>query len=162
MAGDRVEEPKKKGKMKFFLIFGMSGLIFLIGIGGVAYKMGLVFTPHKTPDQKAEQPSPEESEIGPILKLTPLIINLKEESGRHYLKTTMILEIEKKDWVEPIKTKMSSLMDIAILTLSERRLEELREPKAKEVIKKDLLEKMNQHLDPQKVKQIYFDEFLYQ
>lgn len=162
MVEENAGESKKKGKKRFLLICGMTGLIFLIGIGGVAFKMGLISTSHKTPDQNAEQPPPEESELGAILKLTPLIINLKEESGRHYLKTTLILELGKKDWVEPIQAKMSSLMDIAILTLSEKRLEELRNPEAKGEIKKELLEKMNQYIDPQKINQIYFDEFLYQ
>ncbi len=162
MAEENAGESKKKGKKKSLLIFGTIGLFFLIGIGAMAFKMGLISTSHQTPDQKAKQPSLEESEMGPILKLTPFIINLKEESGRHYLKTTLILELGEKDWVEPIKEKISSLMDIAILTLSEKRLEELRNPEAKGEIKKELLEKMNQHIEPQKIKQIYFDEFLYQ
>jgi flagellar basal body-associated protein FliL len=154
--------PMRRGIKKSFLVFGMAGLIFLGGLVGITLKMGWISNPKKSPDKKIESPIPGDSEMGPILKLSPLIINLKEESGRHYLKTTMVLEIGKKDWVEPIQNKMSPLMDIAILTLSEKRLEDLRNLEVKEQLKQELLVKMNQHLDPKKIKQIYFDEFLYQ
>lgn len=156
------EGPKTGKRKKTILIIGMAGLIFLGGSVGAALKLGWISNSEIPKDKKNESTRPDEREIGPIVKLTPLVINLKEDSGRHYLKTTVILELGEKDKVEDIQAKMSSLMDIAILTLSEKRLEELRDLGVKEHLKQELLAKMNQHLDPKKIKRIYFDEFLYQ
>lgn len=104
----------------------------------------------------------EEKEIGPTVKLSPMIINLKEEGGRNYLKVIIILEITKKDWLEEVKSKTTPLTDIAILTLSDKRMEELKASDSKEKLKQELLTKMNQYFQTQKIKRIYFDEFLYQ
>ena len=97
-----------------------------------------------------------------MVKMAPLIVNLREEGGRNYLKATILLEVGKKDWVEAVQSKMSVLTDVAISTLSEKRLEDLKPPESKEKIKEELLGRMNTCLDPKKVVRIYFDEFLYQ
>ncbi len=106
--------------------------------------------------------SPERMEIGAAVKLAPLVINLREESGRHYLKVTVVLEVLKKDWVEEVNKRMSSMTDTILLTLSDKQLQDLKRPESKEELKKELLTRINEHFDRQKISRIYFDEFLYQ
>jgi len=139
----------------------MAGLILLIG-AVAAWQLGLFSKHGSSPEAKTESKTTAQGEMGPTVKLSPMIINLKDELGRSYLKTTIILEIEKKDGLEEVKKRISSLTDMAILTLSDKRLEDLKEPDSREKLKQELLSKMNQHLPPKTVKQIYFDEFLYQ
>jgi flagellar FliL protein len=91
-----------------------------------------------------------------------LIINLHEDAGDHYIKTTLILEIGQKDWLEEVQTRVPSIIDMLILTLGDKKMEELRRPELREELKKDLLRKANQQFSSGKIKQIYFDEFLYQ
>ena len=155
------ERPKGKGKKKT-LILGMAGLVFLFGSTGVAWQLGWIASPGSSHDKKSESPVSEQSEMGPTLKLASLTINLKEESGRNYLKFTVVLEIGKKDWVEEIQSRLPTLTDMVILTLSDKRLEDLRHPEAKELLKQELLVKMNQYLNSNKIKRIYFAEFLFQ
>ena len=127
---------------------------------------GLPSPPKTQPSSpSAAQPPPlasEKQEMGHVVKLSSLVTNLKEESGRNYLKTTIVLEVEKKAEVEEIQAKMSVLTDAAILTLSDKRLEDLKQPEAKDRLKQELLARMNQHLEPKKVTRLYFDELLYQ
>ena len=126
---------------------------------------GLPSPPKTQPSSpSAAQPLPpsEKQGMGQVVKLSSLVTNLKEESGRSYLKTTIVLEVEKKAEVEEIQSKMSVLTDTAILTLSDKRLDDLKQPEAKDRLKQELLTRMNQHLDPKKVTRLYFDEFLYQ
>jgi len=105
---------------------------------------------------------PASAAIGPMLKISPLIINLKEEGGKHYIKTTIILEIGQPEWLEEVRSRVSLLTDLAILTLGDKQLKELQNAEAKENLKKELLIKINQALGSPKVAQIYFDEFLFQ
>lgn len=155
-------EGSKIKRMKKTLIFGMAGLVFLCGSAGAAWQLGWIALPGSSHGKKPESPISERSEIGPIVKLASLTINLKEESGRNYLKVTIVLEIGKKDWVEEIQSRMSTLVDMVILTLCDKRLQDLRHPEAKEQLKQELLVRMNQHLNSNKIKRIYFDEFLFQ
>jgi len=48
------------------------------------------------------------------------------------------------------------------LTLGDKKLEELRRPEKRDNLKKELLDKANQLFPSAKIKQIYFDEFLFQ
>jgi len=97
-----------------------------------------------------------------MLKMTPLIINLHESAGDHYIKTTLVLEIGQKEWMEEVQARMPSLTDMMILTLGDKKLEELRKPENRDHLKKELLEKANQQFPSAKIRQIYFDEFLFQ
>ena len=71
-----------------------------------------------------------------MVKLSPLVINLNEAGGRHYIKTTIVLEIEQKEWVEEVEKKIPSL-DEVISTLCDKRLEDLKRPQSREEIKKE-------------------------
>jgi flagellar basal body-associated protein FliL len=72
------------------------------------------------------------------------------------------LEIAKKDWVEDVQGRIPSLTDMVIVTLGDKRLEDLRKYEARENVKKELLQKANQILAGEKIRRIYFDEFLFQ
>lgn len=143
------------------LIVAASGFVLIGGGVGAAIYLGWISIPGFSSTKKtAVIPPP--PRMGPMLKISPLIINLKEEGGRHYVKTTIVLEIGQNDWVEEVKSRIPLLTDLAILTLSDKRLEDLKNSAAKENLKKELLAKVNQALNSPKVNQIYFDEFLYQ
>jgi len=96
------------------------------------------------------------------LKLSPLVVNLKEESGRSYLRTTIVLELESDKVGEEIKSRMSLLTDRAISILSDKMLDNMRQPASKEELKQELLSNLNQLFESPRIKGIYFDEFLYQ
>ena len=161
MAADPVKkEPKPRGKRRSVWIAG-AAFLALLGIGGVGY-FGLIPIPGFTRQQTQPLDVQKTAEPGPIVKLSPLIVNLKEEGGRNYLKTIIVMEVGKKAWVEEVQSKMPRLMDMAILTLSDKGLADLRDPESKERLKQELLMRINEHLDSKKIKQIYFDEFLYQ
>jgi flagellar basal body-associated protein FliL len=99
---------------------------------------------------------------GPMVKLTPLVINLNEASGRHYIKTTIVFEIGQKEWVEEVEKRIPSLADMVISTLCDKRLEDLKRPQSREEIKKEILARSQKTLQSPKIKQVYFDEFLFQ
>ena len=144
------------------LVLPIIGVVVLLGLAAGAVMLGWLSIPglSKATDS---QPSPSENEeMGPILKISPLIINLKDENGRAYLKTTIVLEVGKKDQVEEVKKMMSLLTDLMILTLGDKRLEELKPPESKENLKQELLAKINHHFPPKTIKRVYFDEFLYE
>ena len=148
---------------KSILLLGLAAIVFLGGSAVMASRLGWIHIPGlSSPGPKAAAPPPvEKQEMGQIVKLAALVTNLKEENGRNYLKATIVLEVDKKE-VEEVQAKMTILTDAAILTLSDKRLEDLKQPEAKELLKQELLTKMNRHLEPKRINRIYFDEFLYQ
>jgi flagellar FliL protein len=151
---------KAKFLKKKILTCGIAGFILLSGGLGASAYWGLISIPFL--QKKSEVVKVSSPLIGPSLKLAPLVINLREENKRHFLKVTIVLEIGKPEWLEEIKKKTPLLADLAILTLCDKRLEDLDQQNSKENIKRELLGIIDQSLVGGKVKKIYFDEFLYQ
>lgn len=148
--------------MKKVILLGAILVILLGGTVGIATYLGYLSIGVRSDANPPESASTQKTEIGETLKFSPLIINLNEENGRHYLKTTIVLELDDKKWLEPIQTRMSLFTDTIILTVSEKKLEDLRRGDFKEHLKEELLEKFNGHLGQKVIRQIYFDEFLFQ
>jgi flagellar protein FliL len=140
--------------------------VVLLGLVAGAGFMGWLplpgLSPRKAPEASPAESAGEKEEMGPVVKLKPLVINLRDESGRSYLKTTIVLELAKKNGVEEVNKMISSLTDIAILTLGDKRLDELKPPESKESLKQELLTKMNQQFPTKPIRRVYFDEFLYE
>lgn len=160
-------EERVKGKkfgLKKVIILGVAGLIIIGGGVGVAAYMGFlpIPLPFLAEEPKPEKASPPAPFIGPILKIPPLVINLKDERGRHLVKARVVLEVSGAQWAEEVTARIPLLTDIIILTLSDKRLADLRPPGARENIKKDLVVLFNQSLKGDKIRQIYFDEFIFQ
>ena len=152
--------PRRRG-MKRFLLLGGTGLLVFCGMAGIGIYLGWVKIPGMS-SPKAAIPRPVQSlDIGPMVKMAPLIINLNEENGRHYIKATLVLETAG-EVVEEVKSKLPSLTDMVILMLGDKKLEELRSADAKENLRRELLEKANRVVPEGKIKGIYFDEFLFQ
>jgi flagellar protein FliL len=167
-AAKRPLPPKTKkdsstAKKRPLLLYGIIGLALILG-GGItlAFLQGWISLPAKGQGQKPGSGNLHASTIGPMLKISPLVINLKEERGFHYIKTTIVLEMQGIQELEEMKARLSSITDMVILTLGDKRFEDLKEPIAKENLKKELLAKANQLMGNAKIKQIYFDEFIYQ
>jgi flagellar protein FliL len=161
-AQEEIVQPKESYKKK--LILALVALMLLGGGAVAAVYLGLLPIQRISKSVPTKEPVAvtHPTESGPMVKISSLIINLKEEAGRHYIKTTIVMEIGKKEWSEEINAQIPLLTDLAILTVGDKRLEDMKIPTAKENLKKELLAKMNEALNGQKIKQIYFDEFLYQ
>lgn len=153
---------KEKGPKKFILILGLAGFLFLAGAIGTAGYLGYIPILGISASDQTKVPQDKRMEMGEILKFSPLIINLNEPSGRHYLKTTLVLELDKKKLAEEIQSRMPVFMDSVILIVSEKKLEDLKSAEFKDRLKQELLDRFNGHLGGKGVRQIYFDEFLFQ
>ena len=157
--------PEERGSFKSrnikILLLSLGAIVLIGSMAAAVLYLGWISLPALSSAKKREV-APATAAIGPMLKISPLIINLKEEGGRHYIKTTIVLEIGKPEWLEEVRSRVPLLTDLAILTLSDKQLKELRNVEAKENLKKELLIRINQALDSPKVAQIYFDEFLLQ
>ena len=111
---------------------------------------------------KPANPAEKPPEMGPTLKLSSLVINLNEPSGFHFVKVTVVLELGKADDLEKIKERTAPLTDTIILTLGDQQLTDLMNPEYRERLKKELSTRLNQRMPSQKIKKLYFDEFIYQ
>ena len=153
-----------------FIIYILAGMLIISGGIMGAMLLGWIqissptmeSTGNKGAPGKPAKPPEKPLEMGPTLKLSSLVINLNEPSGFHFVKTAVVLELGKVDDLEKIKERTAPLTDTIILTLGDQQLTDLMNPEYREKLKKELLARLNQRLSSQKIKKLYFDEFIYQ
>ncbi len=163
-AEEGAEEPKKKSKMMLFIILGVA-LAVLGGGGFFAYTKFLAPAP-TLGEEVQEVPTDLPDPVGEIVSLEPFVVNLSDPKGKRYLKMRISLEIETETPTEEITEKINrlspKLRDIVIMMLTSLSFEEVMTPEGKLRIRDELLERFNRVTRPEKIKNIYFSEFVVQ
>jgi flagellar FliL protein len=143
----------------------MLGLLVLnlAGTGLVAFKM-LTAQPIQVPAGQgtahaATKPSVEVA--GPVVALDPFVVNLDEVGTSRYLKLTLQLELAPK--AEETLTKNKELVRDTILShLSGLHLKDTLGAEAKEKLRQELIAKVTKITGPDKVRRIFFQDFMVQ
>ena len=156
------QEPKKKSKMMFFIIAGLA--IVLLGGGGFfAYTKFLTPKP-ATEDGMEENDKEPPPVIGEVFELEPFVVNLADPKGKRYLKVKIAIELESTgpEALDKATKVAPKLRDMVIMMLTSLGFEEVMTPEGKIRIRDELLERFNQIMRPERVKNIYFTEFVVQ
>ena len=160
---DRRSPEKESGRTeKKRIRWAALGLLFLAGWMGWNMDSGPNPANGWAGEKKTEKWRANGDELGPMVKLKPLIVNLNDEGGSRYVKTSIVLEITQKENVQEFETFTPSIMDMIISILCDKKLADLKTPQFKEGFKKEVIEKSHQMLGAQKIRNIYFDEFIFQ
>jgi len=153
--------PNKKSKMGFFIILGV-GILILGGGGFFAYTKFLAHKPaiEEVASQEAKKEAP--PVIGEMLVMEPFVVNLADPKGKRYLKVKIELELESKEAVDKATKVSPKLRDMVIMMLTSLGFEEIMTPEGKIRVRDELLERFNEIMRPDHIKNIYFTEFVVQ
>lgn len=153
--------PKKKSKALFFIILSL-GVILLGGGSFFAYIKLMGTQPNVEAGNTTGDPTPPTDTVGEIFALEPFVVNLADPKGRRYLKVQIKLEVESPEVLERTTKAAPKLRDLVIIMLTSLTFEEVMTPEGKIRIRDELLERFNQVMRPDRVKNIYFTEFVVQ
>ncbi len=155
---------KSGGMLKLIIIFGIMQVMLAAG-AFLAIKMVVLPKTAALAEKPAEEAkaAPVESEPREIYLVDNIIVNPAGTNGTRYLSTSIGLEIEKsEESVEHMREKTPVVRDILIAVFSSKSLEELGSGEGKELIRKDILEKVNQALSPGSVSKVFFVDYVLQ
>lgn len=154
--------PEKKSKMLLFIILGV-GILVLGGGGFFAYKTFLAPKPAAEEAAGHEKTKKESSSvIGEMLVMEPFVVNLADPKGKRYLKVKIELELENKEAVDKATKASPKLRDMVIMMLTSLDFEEVMTPEGKIRVRDELMERFNEIMRPDHIKNIYFTEFVVQ
>ncbi len=151
------EEPKKKSKMMLFIILGA---VILLAGGGVFFAYTTLMAPSDSADEKPKEE--ELNVIGEMVTFGEFVVNLSDPKGKRYLKCKISVEVESVEAMERIQKIEPKLRDIVIMLLTSLAFEEVMTPEGKIRIRDELLERFNQATRPDRVKNLYFSDFVVQ
>jgi len=153
-------EAPPSGGSKMKLILMVVGAIVLLGGGAGAYFM---LSGGKEDADAKEVPV----EIPAInLELDPFLVNLTDAGGKHYLRTTLTLEVNAQPTVEWINGHLPRVRDGILMLLSAKGSKELLSAQGKFDLRDEVVAKLNDlvrdgHQDG-KVAAVYLSEFVVQ
>jgi len=165
--GEQVEAEKpSKGRIKIIIIIAVAVIVLSAG-GFIGYKMFLGGGHSKGGEAKEGASShgeanPEEKLLGAaaMVKMEPFIANLTDK--RRYVKITLEVEVVDKAYEEKVVAKTPNLRDAIIILLSSKSSETLGTIEGKLQLKDEILVRLNQVMEKEVFKNIYFTDFVMQ
>ena len=154
------KDPRKTEKRKRIRWMAM-GILFLVAWMGWSMNAGPNLADGWAREKKTVKRNTN-GQLGPMVKLKPLIVNLSDEGATRFVKTSVVLEITQEEYLQEVEALTPPILDLIISVLCDKKLADLRTPQFKEQLKRELIEKSHQMLGSQKIKNIYFDEFIFQ
>jgi flagellar protein FliL len=111
----------------------------------------------------AEPPPPITSEVvGPVVAMDPFVVNLDEPGTSRYLKMTIQLELINVEAEATIAKSKQLLRDTILSHLSGLHLADTLGAEAKDKLRNDMVAKFEKILGPNKVRRLFFQEFVVQ
>ncbi|MCW3061586.1 MAG: fliL [Capsulimonas sp.] len=103
-------------------------------------------------------------EHGPVMTLDEFLVNLADNSGDHFLKVTVGVEINKEKGVseEAMKEKVALIRDAIVTSLSSQTREDVATPKGRDLLKLEMKKRINEQLGDDLIKGVYFTNFVTQ
>jgi flagellar FliL protein len=116
-----------------------------------------------THEDKHPEPVPTAEVVGPILPLDPFVVNLDEPGNSRYLKLTIQLELWKGgDAEKAIEKSKQVIRDVILSHLSGLKLADCLGAAAKDTLRTALMGKLEAIIGPNKVRRMFFQEFVVQ
>jgi len=168
---------KKSGGSNIALIIIIVLLFLLLVGGGIAAYLLLsddgedVVNPDTVKTEKSveeEKPAKKKKKlkdlltVGPMYPMDQFIVNLLNENGSRYLKTTIDLEMDKQELSAELDKKKAIIRDIIIKILSSKTFEEISTVKGKERLKEEIVDQINRILSDGEIQNIFFTDFVIQ
>jgi len=148
-------ESTKKSPMKFLVI----GLVLMIIIPVVGF-----FVASKFIFQEAEEDevAADVREAGLVHPHKIVVVNIANTRATRYLRAGVSFEVPSEDVVLELIERESQISDLLIMVLSNKELDDLVDFSGKNLIRKEIIEKINSKLVSGKIKNVYFTEFVIQ
>lgn len=165
MAADdaKAASTEEKPKKKKFLFIILAVLIVAIGGGGFfAYTKFLAPKPAVTEEALGETKKELVETEGEMFDLEPFVVNLSDPKAKRFLKLKVTLELDSLEAKTKAEKLVPKMRDMVIMMLTSLSFEEVMTPEGKIRIRDELLERFNLILRPERVRNIFFTDFVIQ
>lgn len=171
---DKVAEKPEGKKTTNLIIIGLFAFLITIIIAAT-FLVIILRNPSSGPAVKNEVTTKtdikKKDQIGVLIPIAPdIIVNIMSAGGERYLKVNLVLEIytrkgkekEAKVVQDEITKRIPQIRDGVISILRAKTKEEIDEKEGKDLIRKEIINTINNFLISGKIKNIYFQDFVIQ
>ena len=149
------EKESKKGKKSIVKWIVVAVAVVVLGAGGFG---GWKYYTSKTSDTKVK----EVVQTPGIWPLGSMVVNLMDDNGERYLKTTIQIEVSSQECVAELDLLKPKVVDSILGLLSSKGYKEIAGFEGKQGLRDEIAVRLNRHLTKGQVRRVYFTEFLIQ
>ncbi len=157
---EELEVPKGSNKIMLILI------IIIVIAGGVIGFLLLRPAPKSGTDAAAPEAETQTTALttknGPLMPLDSFIVNLADQDITRYLKASITIELGREGLQESIGKQDPMLRDAVITLIGSTTFQQIRTPAGKKSLRKELVKKMSEIVGPNKIRRVFFTEFVVQ
>lgn len=99
---------------------------------------------------------------GGLLSLEPFIANLADDGGRRYLKATFQIDFANGEVPAAMQAHLPQARDLLLTLFTSKTFDDIRTPEGKQQLREEIIQRVNQVLDRDLAKAVYFTEFIVQ
>lgn len=157
-----IEESDHGGKKP--IIYLLVLLAVLIALGAAAYKF-LILDGRSADEVRAEHffdAIKDAEAVGVQYELGTFIVNLTDKGADRYLKVTVVLDLQDKAVQEEVAQRLPKIKDAVRTLLFTKNSDEMKRAEGIEVLKEDVIKRINAILPIGGVKNVYFPDFVIQ
>ncbi len=150
-----------------FMIMLIIVFVLLLGMMGTGFffmwsKLNAVNAQQTNLDQENGTPVAEPLKIGPLHPLDTFIVNLADEGGNRYLRTTMNLELKDEESNVILQERLPMIRNSILMILPTKKYDDISTIEGKTALRDEMVSKLNAFLTPGSITNIYFTEFVIQ
>jgi len=167
MAEEKAAEEKGGGgKKTLFIIVG--GVILMAAVAAGAYFAGSKLNGSDSPEKVVSkstdkgEPAKAQDELGPLVPLDDIIVNILDDQGSRYLKASITLEMSNQVVVDEIQRRQPQIRDAVLLLMGSKSFDEIRDLQGKLQLRAEVIARVNEFLHDGKVVNLYFTDFVVQ
>jgi len=152
----------KKGLMILVVCFA----VIVLGVGAGLYilwdKVSGVAPETLESAEKMAEKKDVKVKVKVLLSMETFVVNLADPGGKRYLRVTIALEIDDKDFIEEAKKNVPKMRDKVLLILPQKKFKDIRTSSGKDSLRKEIIAQLNPLLNKCKITDLYFQEFVIQ
>ena len=97
-----------------------------------------------------------------LLSMETFVVNLADPGGKRYLRVTLAIELDDKDFISEAKEAVPQMRDRVLLILPAKMFKAIRTSSGKDALRKEIIDQLNPLLKKCKITNLYFQEFVIQ
>lgn len=170
--GQNPEQGAKKGSNMTLILIIVAVVALLLSVGGAFFMISMLSkqganTEETQGQNKSKSDSKEQADakkpLGELFSFErAVIVNLAETNAERYLKVDVVLELDSAKLVKEVESRLPQIQDLLISITSTKTLEDVSTTSGRNMLRQEIVDKINSLLATGQVTNVYFTEFVVQ
>lgn len=170
---EQEEVKKPSGSNNTLILIIVAVLAVLMAIGGAFFMVNMLTKSQSVEESedvkstltedKTSKKTGSKSELGELYSFErAVIVNLAETNAERYLKVDIVLELDSPKLTKEIESRLPQIQDLLINVTSTKTLEDVSTTSGRNMLRQEMIDKINSLLSTGQITNVYFTEFVVQ